>query len=421
MTLQISKIASNLNFLATSAIAEKINARIKNGETIYNFTLGDFDPNQFPIPLELENAIIEAYQAKQTNYAFIGGIEILRQAIADYLETSAGLSYHADEIIVASGSRPLIYILFRTIADPEEKIINIVPSWNNYNFIHLAGAKACTIETKAKNHFLPNAAELKPHLAEATLISFNSPLNPAGTVFKESQLREIIDLIVQENETRQLQKQKPLYVFFDMVYRSLIYGDVINPNPIKLNPAIRDYIVFIDGISKSFAATGVRIGWAAGPREIISKMRTILASLGAWAAKPEQFALTKFLHNSTAIDHYLTDLKAKLLQRLNIFYQGFLQLKTQGYLVDVIEPEGAIYLSIKLNLLGKKTLDGKIIQTVDDIFSFLLDYAHVALIPFYAFGASPNSTWFRLSVGTCSIAEAKQAMQNIECAIKNLG
>lgn len=415
MTTKLSKISEGLSSLAISKISEGINARIKQGEQIYNFTLGDFAPKYFSIPEGLEHSIIKAYEEKRTNYSFVGGIEELRYAIAEYIKFYGGFIYQPEEVIVGSGARPLTYLVFRTILDAGDKVINPVPSWNNYNYIHLAQANAINIETKPENGFMLTAQDLKPYIQEANLLIINSPLNPSGTMYTQEQLKEVIDLVVEENKRRV--GKKPLYVFFDMIYWRLTYGSAKHFNPIALNLEIRDYIIFIDGISKCFAATGVRVGWAFGPKEIIAKMREIIAHVGAWAGQPEQVGTAKFLSGYREINSYMENSKQELSGRLNIFYDLFKQLKNEGYKVDVIEPQGAIYLSLKLDFFGMKTAKG-IINTVDDIALFLIEQAKIALVPFYAFGAAKDMPWFRLSVGACSKQDAYNAAECLQKAIK---
>lgn len=418
--LKLSKLAEGFTSLAISNLSEKIDKKRQQGEKIFNFTLGDFSPQYFAIPSELEDEIITAYREKHTNYSFVGGIKELRVAIANYIKTFEQFDYDPDEIIVTSGARPLIYLLFKTLVDPGEKIIHTVPSWNNHPFIELAGAIPVVIKTKPENNFLITAEDLKPHLKEAVLITINSPLNPGGTVFNRQALKEILDLIVAENKARAKHNQKPLYVFFDIIYWVLTYNGIKCDNPITLNPEIRDYVVFIDGISKCFAATGVRVGWAFGSKHIIEKMRSMLAHIGAWAPKPEQIGTTRYLQKHDAIAIFLSNFKSEILTRLNIFYTAIQKLKKSGYKVDAIEPQGAIYLSIKLDLIGAKTKDNKTLETVDDILAYLLEDAKVALVPFYFFGMEKNFPWFRLSVGTCSVDEAKIAADNISEAVRKL-
>ncbi|MEI8054948.1 MAG: aminotransferase class I/II-fold pyridoxal phosphate-dependent enzyme [bacterium] len=419
--LKISKLAEGFTSLAISNLSEKIDKKKQQGEKIFNFTLGDFSPQQFAIPSELEAEIITAYREKHTNYSYIGGIQELRTAIAKHIKVFEQFDYDPDDIIVTSGARPLTYLLFKTLVDPGEKVIHTVPSWNNQPFIELAGAEPIVIAAKPENNFMITTQELEPHLKEAVLITINSPLNPTGTVFSRQTLKEILDLIVVENKIRAKHNQKPLYIFFDIIYWVLTYNEIKCDNPIMLNPEIRDYVVFVDGISKCFAATGVRLGWAFGPKPIIEKMRSILAHIGAWAPKPEQIGTARYLQKHDAVANFLSDFKSKLLTRLNIFYTAIQELKTAGYKVDAIKPQGAIYLSIKLDLIGaKKTEDNTILKTVDDILAYLLDDAKVALVPFYFFGTEKNFPWFRLSVGTCSVEEAKIAAGNICQSVQKL-
>ncbi|MBU0744424.1 MAG: aminotransferase class I/II-fold pyridoxal phosphate-dependent enzyme [Gammaproteobacteria bacterium] len=418
--LKLSKLAEGLTSRSISKLSEKVDKRNEQGEKTFNFTLGDFAPQHFPIPSELEDEIIAAYKGKHTNYPYVGGMEELRIAIAKHIKFHGQFDYQPDEIIVSSGARPLIYLLFKAIVDPGEKIIYTVPSWNNQYFIYLANATPLIITTKPENNFLITAEELKPHIKEAVLININTPLNPSGTILEQNTLKDILDLIVAENEIRIQNQQKPLYVFFDIIYWFLIYNDNEYINPISLNPKIKDYVVFIDGISKCFAATGVRVGWAFGPKPIIETMRSMLAHLGAWAPKPEQIGTAKYLQKQQTVTNFLDKFKKDIFERLNIFYDTIQNLKRAGYKVDAIEPQGAIYLSIKLDIIGTKTKDNKTLATVEDILEYLLDEAKMALVPFYFFGMEEESPWFRLSVGTCSIDDAKDAAGFITKAIESL-
>lgn len=419
--LKLSKLAEGLSTFAISNLSEKIDEKNKAGEKIFNFTLGDFYPQYFPIPSELEDEIITAYREKYTNYPFVGGMEELRIAISNHIKQHGGFDYKPSEIIVTSGARPLIYLLFKTLIDPGEKVIYTAPSWNTQHFIYLCDAEPIVIQALPENNFMITADELKPHLKEAVLITINSPLNPSGTVLKQEEMRRIFDLIIEENKRRSQNNQKPLYIFFDIIYWLITYQNTkSNKNNILLDPQIRDYVVFVDGISKCFAATGVRLGWAFGPQKIIDKMRAILAHLGAWAPKPEQIGVARYLQKQDRVNIFLEHFKNAILTRLNIFYKAIQKLKSEGYKVDAIEPQGAIYLTVKFDLVGNKTKDGKTLKSIDDVLYYLIDEAKIAVVPFYFFGMDPNLPWFRLSVGTCSVEDAKLATEFIAKAVKNL-
>jgi aspartate aminotransferase len=405
---KLSDVANNLSSLSISNIAAKINERKSKGEKIFNLTIGDFDPVHFPIPQKLEEEIISAYKSKYTNYPVVGGMPELLESVSAHLKYFGGFDYRTNEIITGSGSRPLTYILFKTLIDKGDKIINIVPSWNNYNYVQLVEADEITIEAKPENDFMVTAEEIKPLLNFASLITFNSPSNPSGTTYSSENTKNIFNLIVEENKIRVAENKKPLYVFYDIVYWLLTYGNTKFVNPVAVCPGIKDYIIFVDGISKCFAATGVRLGWAFGPESVIAKMKQMIAHIGAWSPKPEQIAVSKFLKVRPEVEKYLAGFKSGLFERLDMLYKTIMEIKATGLGVDAIAPQGALYLSVKLNLIGYKTPKGKTISTVADITNFLLDEAGIAVVPFYAFGSNPDSLWFRISVGVCSLDDVRE-------------
>ncbi|MFA5010695.1 MAG: aminotransferase class I/II-fold pyridoxal phosphate-dependent enzyme [Ignavibacteria bacterium] len=420
MDLILSKTAQELIPSGIRKISDKVNERIEKGEKIFNLTIGDFSPKVFPIPSVLKEEIKKAYDEAQTNYPPSNGVAGLREAVSNYIKVRGGFSYGKDEIVIGSGARPLTYTLMKALVNPGEKIIYPAPSWNNNCYVQLVDAVPVKVLTKFENNFVPTADEIKPYINDAALIALNSPQNPSGTVFTKEELKKVLDLIVDENKKRAKENRKPLYVFYDMIYWILVYGDTKHYNPVELNPEIRDYIIFIDGISKCFAATGVRLGWAFGPKSIIKKISAILAHIGAWSPKPEQVATGRFLMNTSAVDEFFADFKNELFTRLNTFYEGIMKIKDSGFDVDAIFPQGALYLTVKLNLIGKKTADGKVLNSIDDVLGYILEEGKIALVPFYAFGADKDSPWFRLSVGTCSKEEAKEAVKILKESIEKL-
>ncbi len=399
-------------------LGNEINDRIRQGERIYNFTIGDFDSSVFPIPKELEDLVIEAYHAGYTNYPPGDGLLELRASVAFFLKEWEGLTYATNEILIASGGRPLIYTLFKAIVDKGDKVVYAAPSWNNNHYVHLTDGEHCLIEATPENNFMPTAADIAPHIQSATLICLCTPQNPTGTTLPKEELEKICDLILEENRNRPA-GQKKLYLMFDQMYWTLTYGETRHHDPVSLRPGMREYTVYIDGISKAFASTGLRIGWAFGPAEIIAKMKALLSHLGAWGPMSEQKATAKYLLNTTAIQSYLTTFKAGLEQRLHGIYNGFMTLKQKGYAVDAVAPQAAIYLAIKLNLAGKKAGE-KLLATQADVTGYILSEAKLAVVPFYAFGAANNSPWYRLSVGTCHLEDIDAMFRQLEAALEKL-
>ncbi|MCY7409163.1 MAG: aminotransferase class I/II-fold pyridoxal phosphate-dependent enzyme [Chitinophagales bacterium] len=418
-TLHVSRMAETLIGSEIIKLAWEVNDLIKKGAKIYNFTIGDFDPKVFPIPIELENEIIKAYQAKHTNYPPANGIPELRKAISDFLFEFGGIKYSPEEILVTSGGRPAIYAVFMTLINAGDKVIFPVPSWNNNHYCHLSGAVPVMIETKAENNFMPTAEEIKPFIKDATLLALCSPLNPTGTTFTKEDLTEICDLVIEENNRRSAD-EKPLYMMYDQMYWVLTYGNTKHYDPVSLRPEMRDYTIYIDGISKSCAATGLRVGWAMGPQSVIDKMKSIASHIGAWAPKPEQEASAKFLQMKSEVNSYLNQFKEQLMFRLEGIYEGLMKLKSEGFGVDAIAPQAALYLTVQFNLKGKKTDDGKLLYSTAEVTSYLLHECGMAIVPFYAFGSSHDSTWYRLSVGTCKLNEIEESIAKLRTGLQKL-
>jgi aspartate aminotransferase len=422
----IKKAFGKLSFLADTLIGSEIvrlgadiKAKILKGEKIYNFTIGDFDSSIFPIPQKLEDEIIEAYRQKFTTYPPADGILSLRESVSQFIKEREGLDFNVNEILIAAGGRPLIYALYRAIVDKDDKVIYSVPSWNNNHYVHFVDGQHIVIEATKENNFMPSAEDIKPHIQDAVLLALCSPLNPTGTVFKKEELEKICDMVLEENQRRGDQ-QKKLYIMYDQMYWTLTFGDTVHYNPVSLRPEMKDYTVFIDGISKAFAATGVRVGWALGPEHILSKMKAINSHVGAWSPMAEQHATAKFLLEKNVIDKYLLNYKKELSERLELIYEGFQQLRSEGFSVDACAPQAAIYLTIQLNLTGKQTNKGEILSTQSDVTSYILNEAKLAVVPFYAFGASKDSNWYRLSVGTCKKEEIPAMLKQLKEALGKL-
>lgn len=412
-------MAENLIGSEIIKLAGEIRELIAKGEKIYNFTIGDFDPKIFPIPAELKQAIVDAYLNDETNYPPADGMADLRKVVAKSILQQQGLEYAADEILIAGGARPIIYAIFQAIVDPGDKVVFPVPSWNNNHYTHLSHATQVFIEAQPENNFLPIASELEPHLSDATLLALCSPLNPTGTVFSKDQLEAICDLIVAENK-RRLPSQKPLYLMYDQIYAVLCYGNAKHFDPVSLRPELRPYTIFVDGISKSLAATGVRVGWAFGPRKVVDKMKSILGHVGAWAPKAEQVAAAGYLNNQAAVDAFLMAFKGEVEERLNGFYNGIQALKSEGFPVDAIAPMAAIYLTVKFDLKKFNTPEGVAIESTSQITQYLLKEAKLAVVPFSAFGASKESVWYRLSVGTATVADVQASIESLRAALVKL-
>ncbi|MES2265494.1 MAG: aminotransferase class I/II-fold pyridoxal phosphate-dependent enzyme [Bacteroidota bacterium] len=417
--MKVSVLAQNLSGSEIIKIAGEINELKKHGQNIANLTIGDFDSNIYPIPTELKDGIIDAYNHNQTNYPPADGMLSLRESVSAFLKNRMGLEYAANQILISGGSRPLIYSTYLALVDPGDKVVFPTPSWNNNHYCDLTGAEAILVETRPENNFMPTADEIAPHLKGATMLALCSPLNPTGTMFDKKDLEEICDLVIAENKSRG-GDEKPLYLLYDQIYSQLTFGEYKHYDPVTLRPELKDYTVFIDGGSKCFAATGVRVGWGFGPTEIVSNMKAIVGHMGAWSPKAEQVAMAEYLKNDTYVNTYLGKLKSDIQASLSTLHEGFQALKADGFSVDSIEPMGAIYLTIKIDYTGKTTPEGQVLNNSADVNFYLIKEAKVAFVPFSAFGTGDEVTWFRASVGASTLEDIQQMIPRIREALAKL-
>ena len=384
--MQVSNKAAHLIGSEIIKLAGEINALKAQGKDILNLTIGDFDPAVFPLPQALSEGIQAAYRAGETNYPPADGIAPLRAAIAQWYADALQLPCNPNtEVLVAGGGRPLIYAIYQAWVNPGEHVVYPVPSWNNNHYTYLVGGTPVELEALPENGFMPTPEQVHPTLETASLLALCSPLNPTGTVFTADGLGALCDAVLEENRRRANSGRRPVLVLYDQIYWTLTGDDTAHVHPVGLRPEMKEFTVYVDGISKSFAATGVRVGWSVGPAPLIAKMKTLLGHLGAWAPKPEQVAVARYLGTPQA-DQDVRVIQKASLERLLALHAGFQALKAEGFPVDSIAPQGAIYLSVRVDL--------------PDATARLLNDAGIALVPFGAFGAPATSPWFRLSVGT---------------------
>jgi aspartate aminotransferase len=397
-------------------IAAAIRRRIADGETVCNLTVGDFNSRYFPIPGALLEGIQQSLRDGETNYPPSDGVLSLRQAVSDFVYRSWGVRYPLESVLIASGARPILYGAYRCVVNPGDKVVYPVPSWNNNHYTWVSGAESVIIRTRPEHGFMPTLDDLASHLSEARMLCFNSPLNPTGTVIDEQQLREIVEAVVEENHRRTKAGRPHLFLLYDQVYATLVFGSARHHLPVGLVPEAAPWVITLDGISKSLAATGLRIGWVLAAPELTRRMKNLLGHIGAWAPRAEQVALARFLADESAVSEFQTAMNGRVQQRLDALYDGFKAMQRDGYPVDCISPQGAIYLSLRLDLVGR-SLDGKRLDSNEAIRQLLLERAGLAVVPFQAFGLDDETGWFRLSVGAVSMEDIEQAFPRLRAVL----
>ncbi len=400
----LSVAARGLHESGILKITRQVRAMLARGETIVNLTVGDFDPRYFPIPQKLSQAIQDAVARGETNYPNPEGLPVLRQAISDYVARTAGVRYPLDAIVVCSGGRPVLYGAYRAIINPGDKVLFSVPSWQNDAYAWLTGGESIVVESTLESGFQPTVEDFRPHLGDAAMLCICSPGNPTGTVMSEQQLGDILRAVVEENQNREASGKRPLFVLHDQMYGALVSHGQKHVYPAAVVPECARYVISADGVSKAYAGTGLRLGWMLTPPALGVRVRDILSHAGAWAPRAEQAAVAAFLNDAEAIAAFRKEMDARLAERLNAMHEGFTALKADGFPVDSINPQGAIYFSAQFRLLGKM-VDGRLLETDEDIRKLLLEGAGVAVVPFQAFGIRGDTGWFRLSAGAVSLDE----------------
>lgn len=387
---KLSNLAENIIGSEVIKFANIIRKKIENGENILNLTIGDFDPKIYPIPNVLTELIQKYYDLHKTNYPPAAGEDKLIEAVLNFINENMNTDFNKNEIVITAGARPAIYTTYLTLLDNGDTVCYPIPSWNNNHYTYLSNCKHLGIETNEKNNYLLVASDIKEQIQDITLLSLCSPQNPTGTSYTYEQLKDICDLVLEENKRREELNKKPLYVMYDQIYWMLNYNNK-HVNPIDINYDMKKYTIFIDGASKYLCATGIRVGWCIAPDHVISKMRSLLSHIGAWSPKAEQLAVADYLITSD-IYIYNENVKEKILNSLNKIYNDIQELKSEGYDIDCIKPNSGIYLTVKINVPN--------VKDADEAFNIILDKAKIGLVPMYAFGMDNKELIFRISVGT---------------------
>jgi aspartate aminotransferase len=401
-------------------ISGEIRGLVAAGRTVCDLTVGDFNARQFPIPAGLRDGIVAALGRGETNYPPASGLGELREAVRAFYARELGLDYPLASVVITGGSRPAIYATYRTLVDPGDRVVYPVPSWNNNHYVHLVGGVGVPVRCSPAARFLPGPEDLRPLLPGARLLALNSPLNPAGTALDAGALEAISDLVLAENAARAGRGERPLFVMYDQVYWTLCFGGTTHATPVGLRPEMAAYTVFVDGISKAFAATGIRVGWAVGPADVVARMSAVLGHVGAWAPRAEQVATAAFLQDAPAIRAFQARFIPAIEARLDRLHRGLEALAGEGFPVASTPPMGAIYLAARIHPFGRRAPGGEVLRTNEDVREYLLARAGLAVVPFQAFGSREDDGWFRLSVGAASEDEIAAVLPRLREALAGL-
>jgi len=408
----LSRLSQGLIGSEVLRIAAEVRTAVAAGREVCNLTVGDFDPREFPLPKKLADGIRLALEQGHTNYPPSNGVLELRKSVVEFYRREMALDYPLESVLVAGGARPLIYATYRALVDAGDAVAFPVPSWNNNHYAYLTGARAIPLEVRREHRFHPTPEQIAAVLPGARLVALCSPLNPTGTAMEPETLASICRLIVAENQKRAARGERPVFLMYDQVYWATTLERRPPVTPAALVPEVAPWTVLIDAISKSLAATGLRVGWSLAHPAVTARMSDLLGHIGAWAPKPEQIATAAFLSDAHAFSEFRGQMAERLRVRLEALHKGLERLRARGLGVESVAPEGTLYLSARFPLGG--TIRGRALRTNEDVRKLLLEEAGVAVVPFQAFALQREDGWFRLSVGAVSAAAIESGLARLE-------
>lgn len=387
-------------------IAGEVAVLQQQGHAVANFTVGDFKPAQFRIPAALSQHIVDAVGAGETNYPPADGLPELKQAISDLVKREWGLDYGPECVCVGSGARPPIYAAWRLLVQEGDRTVSFLPMWNVGYYAHLTSSDHVFVQTSPEHDFFPTVDQFREAIRGASMVIINSPLNPTGTMIDPEVLRGIAQALVDENRDR----ERPCILVYDQVYWMLTLSERRHANPVALVPECAPYVIHVDAVSKWAAGTGLRVGWAILPPYLQRPMKALIGHMGAWAPRPVQMAVAEWLGDAEGLERWRTELVSQIAARLDRLSQGITALAARGLPLRCISPQGGIYLSFHVDLIGKG------FATNEDIRRFLLEEAGVAVVPFQAFDMPEETGWFRMSVGAVGLDDIDAALTRLEGA-----
>ncbi len=380
------------------ALNAKALAMRAEGIDVVSFGVGEPD---FDTPKHIRDAAIRAIEEGFTRYTAVGGIPELKDAIIEKFRRDNDLAYEPDEVIVSCGGKHVLYNLAQAFLDPGDEVIIPAPYWVSYPpIVMLAGGSPVIVSTAEADDFKLSPESLEKAITPRTkMLVLNSPSNPTGSCYTESELRALAEVILKHD----------IWVISDEIYEKLVFGDTRFWSIAQASDEMKSKTFVVNGLSKTYAMTGWRIGYAAGAREVIGGMSKIqgqstsnpnsIAQKAAVAALrgPEDFL--------QAMIEAFDERRKHLIKRLNAISGIHCNL-----------PGGAFYAFPNVSHYFNVEADGKTIEDSTDLCEYLLNQAHVALVPGIAFG---DDGFVRLSYAT-SLDRIDEGLDRIEVALKRL-
>ena len=386
---------------ATIAVSQKARELKAKGRDVISLGAGEPD---FDTPDNIKKAAIDAINRGETKYTAVAGIAELREAIARKFKRENNLDYTANQVIVGTGGKQILFNAFMATLNPGDEVVIPAPYWVSYpEMVALCGGMPVFVPTTIDNKFKLQPADLEKAITPKTKwLVFNSPSNPSGAAYSRDELKALTDILV---------RHPHVWILTDDMYEHLTFDGFKFATPAEVEPALHDRTLTMNGVSKAYAMTGWRIGYAAGPLQLIKAMDMIQGqqtsgtnSIAQWAALEALEGPQDFIEKNKAVFQGRRDLVVSMLN--------------QAKGIKCPMPEGAFYVYPSCEgLIGKTAPSGKVIETDEDFVSELLESEGVAVVHGSAFGLGPN---FRISYATSDalLEEACRRIQRFCAACK---
>ena len=393
---ELSRIASAVHASTTLAIDAKAKQMKAEGLDVVGFGTGEPD---FDTPDNIKEAAYAAIKEGKTKYTPAAGIIPLRKAVAESMKRDLNLDYDFTQIVIASGAKHNLYAALRTLVNPGDEVILPAPYWVSYDeMIAMVGGVSVIINAGEDQHFKITAEQLEAAITDQTkAVIINNPSNPTGMLYGEDELRKIAEVCVKHD----------LYIIADEIYFKLLYDGRTFTSIATLGEEVKERTIIINGVSKSYAMTGWRIGYAAAPAHIAKIMANYLShSTGAPSTISQWAAVEAFNGPQDTIE----TMRQEFEKRRNYFVERMNSIEG----VSCIKPEGAFYVMMNIEKLKGKTIGGFEINTCDDFAMAFLEKELVAVVPCSGFGAPDFVRWTYAT----SMENIKEGLDRLERFLK---
>jgi aspartate aminotransferase len=382
-SLRLSPACQSLKPSATIAAAAKAKALKAQGITVYDFTLGEPD---FNTPEHIRRAAVAAMEAGHTHYTASGGIAELKQAVCQLYQREYGLSFQPNQVLISNGAKHSIHNVIAALCGPGDEVIIPTPYWVSYSaLVELTGATPVLVPTTEASGFVLSPEQLAAAVTPRTrLLMLNNPCNPTGTAYTAAQLKALADVVV----------KKDLLVLSDEIYEKLIYSGSEFRCFASFGPEVAARTILVSGVSKAYAMTGWRIGWAIGPAPVITAMDNLQSQETSNPCSISQYAS---LAAVTGPQDTIETMRQEFERRRNYVMERLHALR-ERFGLTFAPPGGAFYAFFNVSpCFGKPLGRNRVVDNATDFCTALLEDAHVALVTGDAFGA-PG--YVRLSFAT---------------------